>query len=456
MAVQLPRGFNALAFLRLALPMIVSRAGLAAMGIADGIMVSRFGSHQFAWLSLAEGTLGRLLDVFVAFLIGSLSLVPRHLAQGDVMGARMVWRRTLPVAIALGFAGLLVSLFGTSLLALLGQKSELAAHAGQVMSILGAGYPAALLAISSALYIEGLGRPLFVAANVVCANALNVALNWLLIGGHLGFPAMGARGSAWSTTIVRFGLCVVLTGFAWRLRAAQNVSESDRRTTSQAEARRSQWRLGVGAASMAAVMVALTSALTIFAGWLGILPLAVFAASWSLAMPAGLVGLGMADAAGLYVAAEAGRAGERSAASVAWASLRMTLASVAVLVSGLVLWAPNLAAIYTHDLAMRAAMSSAIPIVAFIVLVDCAGFVMAASLRAIREVAWPVAIEIGSLVLLVPQAMLLAFWLGFGVRGLFFAMLAAGCLRAGMLVWCFSGRTRSSTFQPAQEVELPC
>ena len=37
------------------------------MGIADGIMVSRFQAHEFAWLSLASAMLGRLLDVFIAF-----------------------------------------------------------------------------------------------------------------------------------------------------------------------------------------------------------------------------------------------------------------------------------------------------------------------------------------------------------------------------------------------------
>ena len=81
---QLPREFDTRSFLKLAVPMIISRAGLTTMGIADGIMVSRYQSHEFAWLSLAEGTLGRLLDIFCAFLIAGLVLVPRHFGGGDV------------------------------------------------------------------------------------------------------------------------------------------------------------------------------------------------------------------------------------------------------------------------------------------------------------------------------------------------------------------------------------
>ena len=34
---------------------------------------------------------------------------------------------------------------------------------------------------------------------LVTANILNAFVNWVLIFGHLGAPAMGVRGSAWAT-----------------------------------------------------------------------------------------------------------------------------------------------------------------------------------------------------------------------------------------------------------------
>jgi multidrug resistance protein, MATE family len=227
---HLPLGFRSSAFLRLALPMIVSRAGLAAMGIADGIMVARYESREFACLSLAEGTLGRLLDIGIAFLIGGLLLVPRHFARGDSAGARTLWLRTVPVALALGAAGLAAGLCGKLLLALMGQKPELAAGAAPVMAILGAGYPAALLAISAAVYLEGINRPRLVAACVVAANLMNLLFNWLFIAGHFGIPAMGARGSALSTTIVRCVLGIVLGTIAWRRRVAWGANNGAARS----------------------------------------------------------------------------------------------------------------------------------------------------------------------------------------------------------------------------------
>jgi MATE family multidrug resistance protein len=419
--------------------MIVSRAGLAAMGIADGLMVARFQSHEFAWLSLAEGTLGRLLDVFIAFLIGGLSLVPRHFAQGDESGAREIWRRTIPVAIALGAAGLAAGLFGKQLLLLLRQSPELASGAGPVMGILAAGYPAALVAISAAVYLEGVGRPRVVAVSVIAANLLNILFNWLFI------PGMGARGSALSTTLVRCGLCAALAGFAWRLRANRTAEPSH--MAEREVSRRAQWRLGAGAAATVLTMVILGSSLTIFAGWLGVLPLAVFSASWNLAAPAALIALGMADAAGIFVAAEAGR-GSAGIGNVAWASLRITLAPIAVLAAILAVRAQTFSDLYTSDKAMRESMIAVLPVVALILLVDVAGFVTGAALRALREAVWPAAIDIGSMALLVPLAAGLALGRGIGVRGLFLAMLTAGLLRALLL----AGRLRWYTRNVNMEV----
>jgi MATE family multidrug resistance protein len=475
--------FSPAAFFHMALPMIISRAGLAAMGIADGVMVSRFEARSFAWLSLADGTLGRLLDVCIAFFIGGLSLAPRHFAQGDAQGARSIWKRTIPLALGLGIVGFAVGLFGAPLLKMIGQKPELAAGAAPVMAILGAGYPAALLAICAAVYLEGINRPRLVAASVVGANILNVMFNWLFIYGRFGLPAMGARGSALSTTVVRFILGAALVAVAWRARGEKSGAPSELQLAELHISRRSQWRLGMGAAGSVAVMVVLGSSLTVFAGWLGLLSLASFSASWSLAAPMALVALGMADACGIFVAAEAGRganvrhqgedsitaiandAAERSGddvapcsipgvASVAWSGLLLTLAPVAIVAVLLATFAETFARLYTRDPDLQASMTAALPLVCLILVVDSVGFVMVASLRGMRQVAWPAAIEIGAMLLVVPLAAEFAFGRAFGesglgVRGLFLAMLTAGLVRAGLLaarlVWSTRGVLNASS-----------
>src|SRR5207244_12100293 len=50
---------------------------------------------------------------------------------------------------------------------------------------------------------------------IVLANLLNALLNWILIFGHLGLPAMGVVGSAWATTASRWLLVVGLMAVSW-------------------------------------------------------------------------------------------------------------------------------------------------------------------------------------------------------------------------------------------------
>jgi len=336
---------------------------------------------------------------------------------------------------------LVLGQFGKPLLLLMGQHQDLAEGAGRAMAIFGWAHPPALLAIAAAVYLEGINRPRFVALTVVGANVLNIALNWLFIAGHLGFPAMGARGSALSTTIVRYGLCAVLVGYALLQRATQMSTDAAGEAADLAESKRMQWRLSLGAGATVVTMIALTAPLTLFAGWLGALHLAAFAAAVSLAGPAGLIEMGMADATGIYVGAEAGRSSEGDASSIAWASLRITLVPIGVIVAVLLIWARLCAELYTKDPGMQTEMIAVIPLVGIGLLIDCVGFVMVASLRALREVTWPTAIEIGCMSLLIPVSLLLAFSRGLGVKGLFYAMLATGILRSILLAWRFWWRT---------------
>src|SRR5438309_544964 len=55
-----------------------------------------------------------------------------------------------------------------------------------------------------------------VVLTIVAANALNVALNWVFIFGHLGAPALGVAGSAISTLVSRWTMFVMLLVLSWR------------------------------------------------------------------------------------------------------------------------------------------------------------------------------------------------------------------------------------------------
>src|SRR5205814_5005899 len=62
-------------------------------------------------------------------------------------------------------------------------------------------------------------RPVMYA--LLLANLVNLGGNWILIYGHLGFPAMGVLGSAWATVLSRIALAGFLFGVIVRRERAR-------------------------------------------------------------------------------------------------------------------------------------------------------------------------------------------------------------------------------------------
>ena len=59
-------------------------------------------------------------------------------------------------------------------------------------------------------FAESLGRP-WVPMGIMLADiALNAFLNWVLVFGNLGFPALGLVGSGWATLLARFAAVAAL------------------------------------------------------------------------------------------------------------------------------------------------------------------------------------------------------------------------------------------------------
>ena len=48
---------------------------------------------------------------------------------------------------------------------------------------------------------RGAGNTKIAMRTNLTANAVNIVLNYLLIGGNLGFPSLGIVGAAWATVI---------------------------------------------------------------------------------------------------------------------------------------------------------------------------------------------------------------------------------------------------------------
>lgn len=428
------------AFAGLALPMVISRLGVAAMGIVDGMMLARHSTQQLAVNGLAETLMGRLLEATMIFVTAGLALAAQARAGGDPTAAKVgrVWHNALLLAAGCAALGLMLGVLGGPVLSALGQPPELLSDASRVLWVLSLGVGPALVALVCAGLLEALGRPVLVAVAVVTANVLNAVLNQWFIFGGAGLPSMGAEGAAWSTTIVRVLLAAVLFGGVWWMREHPRYAlrgSFDRLAWQEGAEQRQR---GAAAAATVAVLALLSLALPVMAGWIGADAVAQITALFLALSPAMVMAWGLGDAAGLRVAALQGRDDGRGALrATGWRLAAMLCGLLAVLVAAYIALPQTLVRWAAHDPTLVAAVLPLLPLGLAALAADALSVFYSAMLRSLGVLRSPFVLHLITGLGLLPLAAGLAFTAGLGLQGLLAAHVAMAAVRAAGLAWLY-------------------
>ena len=171
------------------------------MGISDAILVAHLGAAALA--ATTAGALNAfnffILPMGTVFIVSSFS--SQLFGMGDARGARRYAWYGLAAAGATAAIGAASIPLVPAVLAPLPYAPDVRALMEDYLAIrlLSAGPVVGMEALAN--YYGGLGRPGLPMRASVTAMVLNVALNWVLIDGHLGAPAMGVRGSALASAL---------------------------------------------------------------------------------------------------------------------------------------------------------------------------------------------------------------------------------------------------------------
>ncbi|MGC1998448.1 MAG: MATE family efflux transporter, partial [Candidatus Acidiferrales bacterium] len=202
--------------IRLALPLVLAELGWMTMAIVDTMMVGRQADSAVAIGAVSLGSiLFNSAAIFgTGLMLGLDTLVSHSYGAGDVEDCH----RSLVngVYLSLGITPVLMGVvwvFGPLLRSLDIQASVLQ-QAIPYLRALNWGTLPLLLYFVFRRYLQGMNMAKPVMFALVSANLVNLAGNWALIYGHLGFPAMGTVGSGWSTCFARTYMMAVLLAYA--------------------------------------------------------------------------------------------------------------------------------------------------------------------------------------------------------------------------------------------------
>ncbi len=178
--------------LRLAVPAFLALVAEPLFLLSDAAIVGHLGTQELAGLGVAAVVLQTVVGLCVFLAYGTTASVARHLGAGDLRAALAQGVDGVWLAVLIGTVATVGGILGsTTLVGAFGTSTAVAAHAETYLVIAFLGTTPLLVMLATTGVLRGLQdtrTPLLVA---VAGNALNIALNVLLVYG-LGLGIAGA------------------------------------------------------------------------------------------------------------------------------------------------------------------------------------------------------------------------------------------------------------------------
>ena len=419
--IPAPADFKSL--VRLAMPVAAVQVGVMLMGAVDTVMVGQVSARDLA--AVALGNLYFFLTV--SFGIGTLFALDPVISQafgaGDRAGiARGIQRGFVTAAGLSVFASILLTA-GVPFLTFARQPSDVIPIAAEyaLVSIPGVLPFYGFIVLRQSLQAMGRVAPIVIV--ILVANVANVFFNWVLVFGNLGFPALGAVGSGWATTLSRWVMLLALLVAAWPVLRHYLWPLLPHALVAAPLLR--MFRLGAPIGVQFFLEFGVFGAIGIAMGWLGTIPMASHQVAINLASLTFMAAVGVTQASAVLVghavgAGDSAQARRSAGAGLLFVGGMMTLFGITFLtVPG------TLARIYSADPVVVGLASTLIPVAGVFQVFDGVQAVASGVLRGVGDTLAPMAVNLmGFWLIGLPISLYLGFRAGFGPLGLWWGMAA--------------------------------
>lgn len=422
---------------RLALPVMLARCGLVIMITIDTVMTGRAGSDQLAYYGIGYAPQITMLTIGIGLLVGTVVLSAQAVGAGRPELAGRIWRLGLLAAFVLGSAYGVALMFGEPMLLLMEQTPEMAHAGGGVLFMWAIGMPGVLMYVATSSFLEGVSRPVPGMIVTLGANIVDIFLNWAMIYGHLGFPAMGAEGAVLSTSITRWLMFGALFLYVMRMEGHERFGVSLPLRGHYGQMRK-LLLLGLPLALSIGFESSAFTAATTFAGWLGKASLAAYQVAINVNAVVFMLAIGISTATAVRVANAVGRGDAVAVRRAGWVGTLLVIPTMLIATVFILAMPEAIAAAYTDDALVIAIAVPLFAVTGWMVIVDGAQAVLLGAVRGAADITVPTVIYgFAFWALGVPLAYAFGFPMEAGVIGLVWGLFLSLIVAMLLLAWRF-------------------
>ena len=430
--------------LSLAFPVMITQAGQMIVQFADNIMVGKLGTSQFAGVGFANMVFMVGFVFCSCFTQGTIPFIGQNYGKGEHKKVASYFSNAL----------FLDSVVCVTVMAIMWGIIPLMDHMGQDPQILGYAKeyfrimifsmaPFVLFYVIRAL-TEGVGNTKYTMYITIICNAINIFLNWVLIFGHLGFEAMGVKGAAVATLVSRIamlaiGLGVLLTGKLYK-RYLKDIKFSAINTGEIKQLVQTSFPIGfqglveVTAFSIAGIMV----------GWFGQEAMAAHQAAQTIITFSFMVAQGVGVAATIRVSHQYGEGRYADARKAGFAATHISIALMTLAGIAFVVFNDIIPYIFTKDHNVAEIAGNLLYVASAFQIFDATQLSALASLRALKDVKWPLILSIVSYyVVCIPMGYIGGTLLHLGPIGVWYGLMLGLMFASALFLYRFNRITRN-------------
>ncbi len=197
----------------IAVPIALQNLLTTTGSMVDTMMIASLGNTQVGAVGLCAQFSSLMFSAYWGFVGGGMLFFSQFWGAKDDDGINRAYGLTLTCMMTVGVLfGVLAVAFPETVMRLYTDKPAIQAVGVEYLRIVGFAYPLMVFSMGMAALLRCTDRVRLPLYGSMTGVAVNIALNWALIFGHLGLPALGVRGAAIATVISQgVSIAVVMT-----------------------------------------------------------------------------------------------------------------------------------------------------------------------------------------------------------------------------------------------------
>lgn len=443
--------------LLMALPIVIAQFAQTANGFVDTVMAGRVSPDDLAAVAVGSAIWVPVFLFLVGVMQGLTPFVAQFRGQSDHSAIGAVVQQGLWLAIPLGLLGLITLRSMQPVLILMEVDAAIQPMILGYLDGLSWGFPAITLFLALRALTEGMSftKPVMIVSLI--GLAVNIPVNYVLIYGKLGLPALGGVGCGWATFIVMWLMLILMALYCIGFDREQGTGLLQRFIGPRLDEIGAVLKVGLPIGLSIFIEVSLFCVIALFIAGIGAQVVASHQIALNAASMTFMIPLSLSLALTVRVGTNLGRSDVPGVHQSISSGLAIILVIALFNSSMMAFFRTQIAAIYTDDPLVIELASGLLLFAALFQISDCLQVSANGVLRGMKDTAWPMLITVlayWGLGLPIGYSLGLTDWIvpAMGAKGFWIGLLAgltaAAIMLCGRVIWRLRTTLRTPVSPP--------